>query len=318
MLLLRVHTPGQERPITEIAYAKTPFVNYESIKKQECPVKFWYHHPAVTAVPGAEFLQTPDGKLYCRVGAGGAYQPRGEVKEGDQIAVSADRRISLLRYIPHARQEGTFAPVELAPGETTEAEAAARVELTAAGRSEQFWLGRNDAQLGVRRLQTPGGPLVVMFGYERYPLGFSVKLTDFRQDTDPDSTSDAPWVSKVLLSEWTQDPDVISATNPLREISTDSPLRYGTFTFYQSGSQQIPGKVELSVLRVTSDPGRLLKYWGGAMICAGVLLLVYFYLRASARRPMPSVVCKAPTAERDDRQEDADPRIEAISAATGG
>jgi hypothetical protein len=271
------------------------------MKKRECPVKFWYHHPAVAAASGAEFLQTPDGKLYCRVGAGDAYQRRGEVKQGDRISVSADCQISLLRHIPHARREGTFAPIELGPGLATEAEAAALVELTTPDRSEQVWLGRNDAQLGVRRLQAPGGPLIVMFGYERHPLGFSVKLVDFHRDTNPDSTSDASCVSQVHLSGGTEDSDVISASNPLREISTNSPLHYGTFTFYQSGFRQLPGKVDLSVLRVTSDPGRLLKYSGGAMICGGIPFM--FCLRAFVRRPMPSSVSKAPTAEADDRQE---------------
>ncbi len=282
MLRLLVHAPDEKKPVPEIAYATEPLVNYESIKRQKCPVKFWYHHPAVTAASGAEFLQTPDGKLCCRVGAGGAYQPRGEVKQGDRIEVSPDRQISLLRYISHARREGTFAPVELAPGETTEAEAAALVEVTAADRTEQFWLGRNDAQLGVRRLQTAGGPLIVTFGYERYPLGFSVKLVDFDRDTNPNSASGASCVSHVYLSEGAQDPDFISADNPLRTVSTGSPLRYGAFTFYQSGFQQLPGNVDLSLLRVTSDPGRLLKYVGGAMICGGILLV--FCLRAFARR----------------------------------
>jgi hypothetical protein len=283
MLRLRVHAPGQEQPISEIAYSNQPFVNYESIKKQQCPVKFWYHHPAVAAASGAEFLQTPDGKLYCRVVAGGAYQSRGEVKEGDRIAVSADRQISLLRHIPHARPEGTFIPVELAPGETTEAEAAALLELTTADKSEQFWLGRNDAQLGIRRIETPGGPLIVLFGYERPPLGFSVKLVEFHRDTNPDSTSDAACVSQVHLSEGTQDSDVISADNPLREISTNSPLEHGTFTFYQSGFRQLPGNVDLSVLRVTSDPGRLLKYSGAAMICGGIL---FMFCLLAIRRPL--------------------------------
>jgi hypothetical protein len=292
MLRLRVHVPGQKKPISEIAYANQPFVNFESIKKQECPVKFWYHHPAASAASGAEFLQTPDGKLYCRVGAGGACQPRGEVKPGDRVTASDGRQISLLGYIPHARRQGTFVPVELAPGETTEAEAAALVELTTADRSEQFWLGRNDAQLGVRRLLTPGGPRIVTFGYERRPLGFSVKLADFHRDTNPNATSDAWCVSHVYLSEGTEDPDVIPADDSLRTISTNSPLRYGTFTFYQYGFQQLPGGVDLSVLRVTSDPGRLWKYLGGAMLCVGIL--VALCLRGLAFPYLPNLLFSGP------------------------
>ena len=57
MLQLHVYVPGQKEPLAEIAYATRPLVNLESIKKQSCPVKFWYHHPAIAAPMGAEFLR---------------------------------------------------------------------------------------------------------------------------------------------------------------------------------------------------------------------------------------------------------------------
>ena len=287
MLRLQVHAPGRNGPMTEIAYANRPLVNFEAIKNQVCPVKFWYHHPAATAATGTEFLQTPDGKLYCRVGRGGAYKPHGEVKPGDSIAVSADCQLSLLRYIPHARQEVVFSPSEPSPDDTTEAEAAALVELTTAGKSEQFWLRRNDAQLGVRKVQAAGEPLIVMFGYERYPLDFTVKLVELNRNPKPDSTGCASCASQVHVSGGTQDPDVASAAEPLREISTDRPLRCGTFTFYQAGFQQLPGKVDLSVLRVASDPGRLLEYSGAAMIGCGMLYMLFLRAFSRRRKPIP-------------------------------
>jgi hypothetical protein len=123
-----------------------------------------------------------------------------------------------------------------------------------------------------------------MFGYERRPLGFSVKLVDFHRDPNPGSPDNASCVSQVNLSRGTQNPDATATNNPLRAISTNRPLRYGAFTFYQSGSQQVPGRVDLSVLRVTSDPGRLLKYAGIAMICGGILFMLW--LRVFVRRPM--------------------------------
>ena len=59
--------PGKKEPIRQIAFAKMPFLNLDGIHGRTCPVKFWYHHPAVTPEPGIEFLAAPDGKLYCRV-----------------------------------------------------------------------------------------------------------------------------------------------------------------------------------------------------------------------------------------------------------
>jgi hypothetical protein len=287
MLRLQVYPPGQEQPISEIAYAKMPFVTFASIKNQACPAEFWYHHPAVAAVPGVEFLQTPDGKLHCRVGAGGKYQPRGEVKPGDRITVSADCQVTLLKYVPRARKVELFAPVELAAGQRTDAEAAALVELKTADGSRQFWLQRNDAQRGVLGLKTPDGPLLVTFGYERRPLGFSLKLVDFQRDKKAESASGASCVSQVQLTEGAKDSEGVSANNPVRRITTHSPLRYGGFTIYQAGFRPVSNQVDLSVLRVTSDPGRPLKYLGVAMIGAGILLAVCLLaLKCLAKSPV--------------------------------
>ncbi|MCH5377438.1 MAG: cytochrome c biogenesis protein ResB, partial [Planctomycetes bacterium] len=274
MLQLQVYAPDQEKPISEIAYANQPFINLASIRNQECPAEFWYHHPDATATAGAEFLQTPDGKLYCRVGSGGTYQPRGEVKPGDRIAVSDNCQITLLKYLPRARKIETLTSIDVSPGEKTEAEAAALIELKMADRTEQFWLRRNDARRGVRTLETPDGPLVVMFGYERSPLDFSVKLIDFQRDATPDPNGGASCVSQVQLSDGPQDSETDSANDPPRRIAADSPLRHGTFTIYQDGFRPLPNQVDLSVLRVTNDPGLLLKYIGAVMICGGMVYLL--------------------------------------------
>lgn len=293
MLQLRVHVPGQQQPISEVAYANRPFVTFGTIhRKQDCPVKFWYHHPAATVASGAEFMQTPDGTLYCRAGDGRAWQWRGEVHEGDRIALSADRQITLLRYLPHARPESKFVPVELAPGETTDAEAAVLVEVTAGEKSEEFWLGRDDPRFGVRQVQSPDGPRLVVFGYASSPLGFSVKLVELQKETDADSPSDVSCVSQVQFFEPAQDPDVVSTDNPLHEIATGRPLKYGTFTLRQSGFRELPGAY-LSELRVTSDPGWLMKWSGAAIFCVGVLLALC--LRVFARRPKTIPAASSPS-----------------------
>ena len=226
---------------------------------------------------GAEFLQTPDGKLYCRVGVEGVYQPRGEVQAGDQIAISNQSRVTLLKHIPHARKEGVFTPVELASGEQSEADAAALVELKTTDWSEQFWLRRNDAQLGVRTIGLPAGPVMVLFGYEAAPLGFALKLVDVRRDGDPHSADVASGVSEVELFD-----DVSGTTVPvssvLQEISADRPLRHRAVTVHQFGFRELPNQMELSVLRVTSDPGRLLKYLGSGLVCSGILYLACLWL----------------------------------------
>ena len=63
---LRVYLPGVKEPVRQVA--KASFANPGGMHIDKCPVKFWYHHPAVAAEPAVEFLATSDGKLYCRVG----------------------------------------------------------------------------------------------------------------------------------------------------------------------------------------------------------------------------------------------------------
>ena len=105
MLRIHVQTPDLKTPLTEIAYANMPFVNYESIKKQKCPVKFWYHHPSTKVIAGAQFLQTPDGKLCCRIGDGKVYSARGPVSREQDYGLGRlpDQPAPILSPRPAAR-----------------------------------------------------------------------------------------------------------------------------------------------------------------------------------------------------------------------
>ncbi len=98
MLELKVYLPGKEQPLRQIAFAKNPLLNLDGIHGWNCPVKFWYHHPAVLPEAGTQFLQTPDGKLHYRVVADGKLLAHGEVKEGtrfgDRPTRPFDRQIS--------------------------------------------------------------------------------------------------------------------------------------------------------------------------------------------------------------------------------
>ena len=111
---LRVYLPGVKEPVRQVA--KASFANPGGMHIDKCPVKFWYHHPAVAAEPAVEFLATSDGKLYCRVG-NGKYESRGEVHAGDTLDAWADTSVSIVNFVPHARRELVFTPVQVARGD---------------------------------------------------------------------------------------------------------------------------------------------------------------------------------------------------------
>jgi hypothetical protein len=264
---MRIYVPDNKEPFRQVAFALNPMLNHDGIHGRSCPVKVWYHHPAVPVRPGVEFVQTTGGKLCCRVGVSGKNQPRGAVHEGDQLELGGKFRVTVVKHLAHARQEISFQPLDMPHGAGDGPEAAALVEVTVGGETQEVWLKRNDQEQGIRKLNTAEGPLVLAFGYEYLPLGFSLKLLKFTHGMNPGGMGDASYASTVRLMDKSHDVD------QEREISMNQPLVHNQLAFYQSSFQESPDGKSISVLSVAYDPGRFLKYLGSVMICAGTLLM---------------------------------------------
>jgi len=269
LLEIEIHLPQSEDPISEIAYARNPFLNFDLMRRGKSPVKFWYHHPAVPARSGIEFLETPDGKIYWRLGYDGRYEPRGEVEVGGRIEVVAGFEVTILEYVPHARQKITFRPATLSGNMAGRLEAAALVEVSLDGKTHEVWLQRNQDPDAAETIETARGPIRLSFGYERVPLGFSLKLLDFKRGMNPGGMGNASFASKVQLI------DEAEGIDRQREISMNRPLAHGKFTFYQSSFEELPDGTARSVLSVAHDPGRVLKYLGSVMLCVGIFVVYY-------------------------------------------
>lgn len=268
LLELRVHVPGKDKPIRQIAFARRPFLNLDGAHGLDCPVKFWYRHPAVKADSGVEFLYTPNGKVNCRVGVKGKYEPRGVVRKGDEIDTSAHFKLVVEDIFPSARREIVFSPVAAAQGEAEESPAAL-VEVDVEGATEQVWMKLSDPNYSMRQLDTPGGPVQIAFGYERIPLNFTLKLIDFERGLNPGGMGNASYASRVRLV------DRAAGVNDEFKISMNQPLTHGKYVFYQSSFQEQPGGADVSILSVGYDPGRTLKYVGSTLTCIGILLMMF-------------------------------------------
>jgi len=262
---LKVYLPGREQPLRQVAFALRPLLNLDAVHGEVCPVKFWYHHAGLKPVPGIRFVQTPDGKLYCRAEAGDAYGPPREVRPGDDIPLGGDFRITVRRHLLQARQEVTFESVEIVPPSAKPPEAAALVELTVDGQRRSVWLQRGDSPYSSQSFQTRRGPVFLTLDYETQPLGYSLELQQFDHRTNPGGTGDASVASTVRLV------DPAAGLDQMREISLNQPLAYGRFRLYQSGFEAPAHGRAVSVLTAAYDPGRGLKYAGSLMICLGIL-----------------------------------------------
>ena len=99
-------------------------------------------------------------------------------------------------------------------------------------------------------------------------LPVSIKLLDFRKIDYPGTEMAAGFEADVELT----DPE--RGVVLVRKISMNNPLKYRSFTFFQSS--YVPGLVETTVLSVRKDPGTPLVYIGFLIIVAGVVTMFIF------------------------------------------
>jgi hypothetical protein len=110
----------------------------------------------------------------------------------------------------------------------------------------------------------------------RIPLPFIVTLKDFVKEEHAGTTMAKNYESTVHL-EYEVERDV--------RIFMNNPLRYDTFTFYQSSFAQSQAGNEISVFAVVDNSGRLIPYISSGIIFGGLLVhfIVMFVQRASPR-----------------------------------
>jgi ABC-type transport system involved in cytochrome c biogenesis permease subunit len=269
MLELKVYPAGKGQPVRQIAFAAKPFLNLDAIHGRNCPVQFWYHHPAVRPEAGVQFLQTPDGKLHYRVVADGKVLSHGEANEKSRIQVSSQLYLAIVKHLPHARPVADFFPVAVKGDDPDAPEAAVQVRVQAGGEPKDVWLQRGDSEYGSREIATSKGMMEIAFGYEQLRLGFSLKLVKFEHKMNPGMMGDASFASSVRVI------DQARGVDRPAEIAMNRPLGYGGFTFYQSSYETQPDGKSISVLLAASDPGWLLKYLGCLMIGLGVFVVFY-------------------------------------------
>jgi hypothetical protein len=180
--------------------------------------------------------------------------------------------LSVVEHLPHTRQRIVFEPQSAGDNPKEKHEAAAAVEITAAGVTQTFWLQRNHPIYGVRTMVTPKGILTVRLGHGELPLGFSLKLVEFRKAVNPGGVGNAAFSSVVRLV------DSAKGIDEERVISMNEPLTHNGLTFYQSGFNEAGHGMKTSTFSIGRDPGSMLKYGGSLLICLGIAIM--FYMRA--------------------------------------
>jgi hypothetical protein len=270
---LKVSLPNAGQPFRQVAFAKSPLLNFDGVYGRECPVKFAYQHPKLKPPTAVEFLQSSAGKLFGRVISDGKYTSIGEVTQDTRVHIPGGFTLALSEYMPHARRNISFKRAkQVSEANASSDSSAVEVQLTVAGATHSLWLQRNNAEYQTQELDTTEGPLRVTYAAARIPLGFSLKLVDLQRETNPGQAGDARCSSFVRIL------DEQSAVDEDQLVSMNQPLLHNGFRVYQSGFRDAGHGKDAAIFDVAFDPGRPLKYVGRLLICVGVATM--FCLRA--------------------------------------
>lgn len=246
-----------------------------------------------------EVLGTPEGKLYSRVfgrganGLGELRSPPGPLAKGkDVVAFGGNPNMPMTltfqveEYLPAGRENQVCEPIPLPKGQQSGGIAASLVEMTVKGdddktHTKEFWIRRSATFDPVpQRVSFPTGDYEVSYDVDRKPLGFSLKLDDFKVEFDPGTDRASSFVSQVRLTD-----ETMGIKNQPHTISMNEPLTHRGYTFYQASynretvpnSRRETGRFQ-SIFQVGTDPGRMTKYLGCLLVVLGAF--VQFYMRA--------------------------------------
>jgi hypothetical protein len=132
------------------------------------------------------------------------------------------------------------------------------------------------AELQPLILTLDGRQVHMQLRLKHYPMGFSLKLTDFVKNVHPGTDIPSSFESYADLTDG-------ASTRPIK-VWMNNPLRFGGYTFFQASYQQPPGGVERSTFAVVTNPGRVLPYVSSLTVFGGLLLHFLIKLVPFVRR----------------------------------
>ena len=176
MLDIQGIRPGQREPHAPDRFFQVSHVQFGlHARKKRARSSSWYHHPSVPS--SIEFLDTPDGKLYCRVGSKGKYRSQGEIKVGGQVDVMGHFQTQGLQYIPSAQQQRrSFRSMRTNRNPPPSNRRPLCWQSTPTARPGRFGCTRTIRITPRAKFATPDGAVTLHFGDQEVPLEFSLKL----------------------------------------------------------------------------------------------------------------------------------------------
>ncbi len=205
------------------------------------------------------------GEILYAVRNGGAWSPVRPIVQGQSVATGwMDFKFSIEKDLPRAQIRKIYRRATVPQGKEGPPPAI-HLAVKNADATQDFWLGRGEEQA----VELGGRSLKVAYGLKSKPLGFNLKLRDFRMGTNEGTQDPASYESMVQLT------DGQAMVQKDHLIGMNQPLKYKQYKVFQASYQLNPGGADWSILAVSYDPGIPLKYAGAIVMVSGILLMFF-------------------------------------------
>ncbi len=237
---------------------------------------------ASTDAPGTpiEVLRGPEGDLHVRfVDAGGKATVRDVELDQPVDTPWAGQRFAILRRFDHAREQWQLEPVTSEGGQRT---AGILVRLTTGAQTNELWLQKGMS----RSVAVDGAPYDLAYTEQALPLGFSVKLEQFRIGRYPGTERPRSFESHITVT------DPRAGRTQSTVISMNHPFSFGGYTFYQSSYRREGGGgmgesgagKYVSFLSVARDPGQPVVFGGYITLILGMIWVLVTRMAEGRRK----------------------------------
>ncbi|NLX14817.1 MAG: cytochrome c biogenesis protein ResB [Phycisphaerales bacterium] len=220
-----------------------------------------------------EILQGPQNQWRVHFRTGDGQTAAHELNIGQAVDTPwSHHRFAILKYYDHARIHRSVEPVEPV---RQRRQPAVQVRLTADGQSRLVWVQKHVPE----SVSLQDTIYTISFAHRRIPLGFAVRLDEFRIETYPGSSRPRSYISRITIN----DPAVGRAVE--RTVSMNHPVTHGGFTFYQSSYHQ-RGDRMASVLSVARDPGKPVVFAGYGLMLLGMFWVIVSRMRKTRAKAL--------------------------------
>ncbi|HRY66595.1 MAG TPA: cytochrome c biogenesis protein ResB [Phycisphaerae bacterium] len=260
---IEVEVSGAEGSSRRLAFARFPdFPSMHGTSAAErLKLTFVASADTVPKMP-MEVLIGPSNELAVRLTDRHGQVTIAEAAPGKPVKTPfAGMTFEIGRFLDHARVRQEVGPLNAAGEDPTPA---LKLAVTTPAGTNRFWLRKFDA----RPIDVAGTSYLLQYANRTLPLGFSLRLDQFRMDKYPGTERPRSFQSHVTFL------DPASGREQGEVISMNNPACHGSYTLFQSSYRLAEGGPSSSVLSVSWDPGQPIVFFGYVAMLSGMLWVV--------------------------------------------